>query len=129
MRRANASGCLAALLVGFALGLFRLAVDTPVTLSVAGFEAGYPKGSLLWIVNNTFFQYYSVLILAVSAATLIGVSYLTPPPPPAQLAGLTLDTVTVGDRRESRASWNRWDVINSAVVLTLIVAAYLYFNE
>ena len=128
MRRVNAKGCLAALLVGFALGLFRLTVDTPVTLGVAGFEAGYAEGSLLWIVNNTFFQYYSVLILAVSAATLIGVSYLTAPPPLAQLAGLTLDTITVGDRRESRASWNRWDVINSAVVLALIAGAYLYFN-
>jgi SSS family solute:Na+ symporter len=31
-RRLNAPGCLAALVAGFALGFFRLAVDTPVTL-------------------------------------------------------------------------------------------------
>ena len=32
MRRLTAAGCLAALIIGFALGLIRLAVDTPVTL-------------------------------------------------------------------------------------------------
>jgi SSS family solute:Na+ symporter len=30
-KRLNAKGCLAALLTGFALGVFRLAVDTPVS--------------------------------------------------------------------------------------------------
>ena len=46
-KRLNAKGCLWALMVGFALGAFRLAVDTPVTLKMAGFENGYPEGSLL----------------------------------------------------------------------------------
>ena len=44
---------------------------------MAGFEAGYPEGSFLWIVNNIYFQYYSLLIFLVSAATMIGVSYAT----------------------------------------------------
>src|SRR5690606_4331402 len=61
-RRLNAKGCLAALLVGFAMGLFRLLVDTPVSLGLEGYQAGYPEGSLLWIVNNIYFQYYSLLI-------------------------------------------------------------------
>ena len=70
----------AALIVGFALGMFRLAVDTPVTLRMAGFEAGYPEGSFLWIVNNIYFQYYSLLIFLVSVAVMVGVSYATEPP-------------------------------------------------
>ena len=37
-KRMNAQGCLWALIVGFALGVFRMAVDTPVTLGLAGFE-------------------------------------------------------------------------------------------
>lgn len=32
------------------------------------------------------------------------------------------------ERRVSRASWNQWDVINSAAVMALIVIAYLYFR-
>jgi hypothetical protein len=36
--------------------------------------------------------------------------------------------VTSEQRRESRRSWNHWDVINSGIVVTLIAAAYLYFS-
>jgi len=52
-KRLNAKGCLAALGSGFILGLFRLAIDTPVKL-VPGFQ--YPQGSFLWIMNNIFFN-------------------------------------------------------------------------
>ena len=95
---------------------------------MAGYEAGYPEGSFLWIVNNIYFQYYSVLIFFVSAVTMIGVSYATPAPSAAQIQGLTFATVTPEQRAETRRSWNQWDIINTAVVLTLIVAAYVYFS-
>lgn len=128
MKRLNAQGCLAALVTGFALGVFRLAVDTPVSLRLAGFEQGYPEGSFFWIVNNIYFQYYSLLIFLVSVAVMIGVSYLTSPPDDRQLEGLTYATVTAEHRRESRLSWNHWDVISSGIVLSLILVAYLYFT-
>ena len=128
MKRLNGKGCLAALVSGFLLGMFRLAVDTPVTLRMAGYETGYPIGSFLWIVNNIYFQYYSLLIFVVSAAVLIGVSYLTTPPVDARISGLTYGTVTDDHRRTSRASWDRRDVIGSGAVLFLILLAYLYFN-
>jgi len=128
MKRLNAKGCLAALVTGFFLGAFRLAVDTPVTLKLAGFESGYGVGSFLWVVNNIYFQYYSLLIFVVSSAVLIGVSYASEAPSDAQLAGLTYATVSDDQQRVSRSSWNMWDVVSSGVVLALIVAAYLYFN-
>ena len=127
MKRLNARGCLAALIVGFLLGAFRLAVDTPVSLGLGGFT-GYAPGSFLWIVNNIYFQYYSLFIFVVSVAVLIGVSYLSPAPAAERLSGLTWATVSAEHRRASRGSWNRWDVIHSAVVLALILAAYLYFR-
>lgn len=128
MKRLNGKGCLSALLVGFVLGIFRLAVDTPVSLKLAGFENGYAEGSLLWIVNNTYFQYYSLFIFIVCIAVMIGVSYLTEAPPPEKLRGLTFATVSDEDRRISRSSWNWVDVCGSAFVLIAILIAYLYFN-
>jgi SSS family solute:Na+ symporter len=128
MKRLTAAGCLAALLTGFALGMFRLVIDTPVTLGMAGYQDGYAPGSWLWIVNNMYFQYYGLLIFVVSVAVVIVVSYATPAPNERQIAGLTYATVTGEQRRESRRSWNQWDVINSGVVLLLIAAAYVYFN-
>ena len=127
-RRVNGHGCLAALVVGFLLGLFRLAVDTPVKLGLAGFEAGYPEGSLLWVVNNTFFQYYSIVIFLVCLAVMATVSRLAPPPDDAQLAGLTFSTISAEDRRDSRRSWGRVDLAASGAVLLAIAAAYLYFT-
>jgi SSS family solute:Na+ symporter len=126
-KRLNAQGCLAALLAGFSLGVFRLAVDTPVTLGLAGFEQGYPSGSFLWVINNIYFQYYSVIILVVSCAALVGVSYATAPPPAAQIAGLTRGTLSEADRTELGLTWTRWDVLASAAVLIMIGGAYLYF--
>jgi SSS family solute:Na+ symporter len=64
----------------------------------------------------------------VSVAVLIVVSYATPPPRAHQLTGLTYATVTTEQRRESRRSWNHWDVVNSTMVLLMIAAAYIYFN-
>jgi len=128
MKRLNAKGCLTALVVGFVLGVFRLAVDTPVSLGLAGFEQGYTPGSFLWVVNNIYFQYYSLFIFLVSVAVMVGVSYLTAAPTYGRIEGLTFGTITDEDRRTSRGSWNRWDVINSCLVLVMILAAYLSFR-
>ena len=55
------------------------------------------------------------------------VSYVTAAPSAAQIPGLTFGTVTPEQKRDA-PSWNQWDVINSAVVLALILAAYVYFS-
>lgn len=125
MRRLNAKGCLWSLLVGFGLGLFRLAVDTPPQLDAS---FAYTEGSFLWIVHNVYFQYYSLFIFLVSAGVLVGVSYATEEPDEAQIEGLTYATVTDEQRAHTRSSWTRNDVLASAAVLAAILAAYLYFN-
>ncbi len=80
-KRLNAKGCWWAMVVGFIMGVFRMLVDTPVTMKMAGFEKGYTPGSTLWIVNNINFQYFSILITIVSAVVMVGVSMATSPPP------------------------------------------------
>jgi solute:Na+ symporter, SSS family len=127
-KRLNAAGCLAALVIGFLLGIFRLAVDTPVSLGLEEYKAGYPAGSFLWIVNNIYFQYYSLLIFIVSVIAMVVVSYLTAAPSEEKIRGLTYGTTTAEQRRETRGSWSAADVITSGAVLAAIVAAYLYFS-
>jgi SSS family solute:Na+ symporter len=99
-----------------------------VSLKLAGFEGGYTVGSFLWIVNNIYFQYYSALVFFVSIVVLVGVSYLTEAPVESKITGLTFATVTEEQRRQTRASWTRADVVRSCVVLFVILLAYLYFN-
>ena len=125
-KRLNAKGCLAALIVGFAVGIFRMAVDTPVTLGLL--KNGYAEGSFFWIVNNFYFQYFSVLITLIAMITMVVVSYATREPDYARIKGLTYGNVTPEQKRETRASWNWVDVAGTVAVLLMILGAYIYFN-
>jgi len=124
-KRLNAKGCLATLISGFALGLFRLAIDTPVKL-MDGFT--YTTGSFFWVINNIFFQYYSLFIFIVCVVVMIVVSKLTEEPAYEKINGLTFATTSDEDRQKSRGSWTKLDVLFTALVLVLILAAYLYFT-
>ncbi|MCF8240225.1 MAG: sodium:solute symporter [Melioribacteraceae bacterium] len=125
IKRLNAKGCLAALITGFSLGMIRLVIDTPVKL----FENfTYTEGSLFWIINNIFFQYYSLLITIVCIIVMIAVSYATGEPDYKKIDGLTFGTVSDDQKSESRKSWSLIDIIASALVILLIIAIYIYFS-
>ena len=127
-KRLNWQGCLAAMVVGFALGLFRMLVDTPVTLKLSGFEGGYAPGSFLWVINNIYFQYFSVLITIVSAVVMVAVSYMTTQPDYVRIESLTFGTATEDDRTQTSASWGWQEVLASAFILVCILGAYIYFR-
>ncbi|MBK7107007.1 MAG: sodium/solute symporter [Ignavibacteriae bacterium] len=124
-KRLNGKGAIAALYTGFSLGLFRLAIDTPVKL---GTNFSYTEGSFFWIINNIFFQYYGLLIFLISLAVMIIVSYMTEKPDYEKISGLTFGTITEEHKLETRKSWSAIDVITSALVLVIIIVAYIYFN-
>ncbi len=124
-KRLNAKGCFWAMVIGFIVGIFRMAVDTPITL---GLFKSYPEGSFLWIVNNINFQYFSILITLISAVVMVGVSYAGAIPDYDRIKGLTFSTASEEDRKRTRDSWHWTDVASSLVVLVFILGAYLYFR-
>jgi SSS family solute:Na+ symporter len=127
-KRLNSQGCFWAMVVGFMLGIFRMAVDTPITLGLEQYKNGYPEGSFFWIVNNINFQYFSILITLVSAIVMVVVSYATAKPDYARITGLTFATSSAGDKAATRASWDWREVGASVVVLACIIGAYVYFR-
>jgi SSS family solute:Na+ symporter len=127
-KRLNAKGCLYSMIVGFLVGGFRMAVDTPVTMKLPGFEDGYAHGSFLWVINNINFQYFSVLITVISAVVMVAVSLATEAPEYGRLKGLTFATATDADKALTRESWQKRDVVASCVILACILGAYLYFT-
>jgi solute:Na+ symporter, SSS family len=132
-KRLNAKGCLWAMIIGFIVGLFRMLVDTPVTLAHWGREAngdpiGYTQGSFLWIVNHINFQYFSILITIISAIVMVLVSYMTSKPDYDHIKGLTYGTATAEDTLATRESWHMVDLITSVIVLACIIGAYIYFT-
>jgi len=127
-KRLNSHGCLWAMVVGFVIGIFRMLVDTPVTMKLAGFEQGYHPGSFLWVINNINFQYFSVLITVVSAVVMVAVSYATRAPDYGRIKSLTFATESDDDRSNTRASWDKREVLASAFILACILGAYIYFS-
>jgi SSS family solute:Na+ symporter len=59
---------------------------------------------------------------------VVTVSLMTKPPSLEQIENLTYSTATEAQRKENRESWNKWDVIATAVVLGLVLVMYLYFS-
>ena len=127
-KRLNAQGCFWSMVVGFVLGIFRMLVDTPVSMGFGNLAKGYAPGSFLWVINNINFQYFSIVITLVSAVVMVAVSYLTAAPDYGRITGLTFATATDEDRSRTRASWSARDVAASLVVLAGIAFAYLYFR-
>ena len=128
-KRMNAQGALWAMIVGFALGIFRMLVDTPVTLGLAGFQNGYPAG-----IVPLDRQQHLLPVLQRADHDRVGDRHGG-----GELhdrrAGLRQDPEPdVRDRRPtptatySRASWTWREVAGSGVVLGCILGAYLYFR-
>ncbi len=127
-KRLNAKGCLWAMIIGFTVGLFRMLVDTPITIGFEQYKNGYSEGSFLWIINNINFQYFSILITIISAIVMVVISYITEKPDYSKLTNLTFGTTTAEHRAESSASWDWREVATSIFVLAVIAAGYLYFT-
>ena len=59
---------------------------------------------------------------------MIVVSMLSAKPDEEKIRGLTFATTVAKDRAASRASWNKWDVILSLIVVAIIVSIFIYFS-
>ena len=94
----------------------------------ADLESEFQEGSFLWLVNSVYFQYYSVLILAVCIVSMIVVSFLTRTPDYEKLQGLTFGTTSSEERAESRSSWSWGDVLASVIIILGILGSYIFFS-
>jgi solute:Na+ symporter, SSS family len=64
----------------------------------------------------------------VSAVVMVVVSHVTAEPDYERLKSLTYGTSTDEDRTYTRAGWDWREVAASALILTCILGAYLYFR-
>ena len=66
-------------------------------------------------------------MLVICLALIIVISLCTTAPSPEKIQGLVFGTATPEQKAETRASWNHWDVIHSAIIIGITVAFYWYF--
>jgi len=121
-KRINAKGAFYGLVIGFFLGMGKL------TIEAIHSSSPFTDGSLLAGFAHFNFLYYSGVLLLLSILIIIGVSYTSEAPDEEQIAGLTYGSLSDKDKEEIRASWNKYDVAGTVVVLGLVVGFYLYFS-
>lgn len=119
-KRVNGPGCLTALVVGFLLGMGRLACE--IIDGVAPFHNGY----LHWFATTSY-TFMCIYLTVICALLMFLVSLLTKKPSPEQLEGLTYSTATAEQKAITKASWNWVDVAASVGLIFIIIVIYSYF--
>ncbi len=117
-KRINAKGAYTAMVAGFIIGIIKLTLEL--------FQKDL-SGVLLDFATINFL-YFCIYLFLFSIVVMVTVSLLTPKPGEEQIRGLTFATTVAEDRVASRASWNKWDVILSLIVVLIIVSIFIYFS-
>ncbi len=120
-KRINGKGAVAGLIWGFVLGMTKLCIEALV-------GGGVITSGFLKVIGDYNFLFASGWLFAISGIIVIVVSLRSAPEPAEKIAGLTYGSFTDAERKELRASWNKWDVIASVGVLGLVLALYTYFS-
>lgn len=122
-KRASAKGGMWGLLAGMIIGLTRLGAK--VYYSTAGAAAGDSLFKYLFYdLNWLFFCGWMFLFCLL---VVIVVSYCTETPSQEKIKGLVFGTSSPEQRAETRASWNKWDIIHTCIILAITIAFYWYF--
>ncbi|MDR1052691.1 MAG: sodium:solute symporter [Planctomycetaceae bacterium] len=122
IKRVNVYGCMTGLIGGFLLGMSRLVLE--IAHAIYKFE----PGTILHYFATTSFTFIAIYLTLVCALLIIGVSLLTPKPDYEKLTGLTYSTATDAQKRETRESWTKLDVILTIGLVASILAIYIYFT-
>jgi SSS family solute:Na+ symporter len=121
-KRTSAQGGMWGLIAGMAIGLTRL-----------GAKIYYEnvQGAAQTLFKSVFFDtnwlFFCGWMLLVCIAVVVTVSLLTKAPTAEKIQGLVFGTATPEQKALTRAGWNRWDVIHTAIILSITVAFYIYF--
>lgn len=117
-KRLNGTGAYTAMVAGFVLGLLKLSLEL--------FKNDLTGPLHAFATIN--FLYFCIYLFLFSVVVMVVVSLLTPKPDEDHIRGLTFATTVAEDKAASRASWNKWDVILSLIVLVIIISVFTYFS-
>jgi len=108
------------LVVGFILGMLRLGLKVYYGDTVG-------DGFIYNLIVAPNWLHYEIALFAIIITLMIVVSAFTKPIDPMKIQGLYFGSASPEQRAITRASWNKWDVINSMVIIAIIIAFYAYF--
>ena len=124
-KRATAQGGMWGLIAGLVIGLTRLGAK--IFYSNADVVPGGDGNLFQAIFYDMNWLFFCGWMLVFCLLVVFFVSLCTKAPDPAKIQGLVFGTSTAEQRAATRASWNKWDVIHSIIILGITGAFYYYF--
>jgi SSS family solute:Na+ symporter len=121
-KRATAKGGQWGLLSGIIIGLTRLGAKVYYSNATDAADSWFK--AVFYDFNWLFF---CGVMLVVCCLVVIVVSLMTEAPDQKKIQGLVFGTSTPEQIAATRASWNKWDVIHTVIILSITVAFYIYF--
>jgi len=117
-KKASEKAGLWTLIIGFGFGIFRLFLDV--------IKGSLPVDSFLYDIANINWLHYGEFLFVLCGIIMVLVSKFTKAPT-AEQQEYTIYAASEDYKKETRASWNKWDVIHSVIILGFIIAFYAYF--
>ncbi len=108
------------LVAGFTLGMLRLGLNIYYGDTVA-------DGLIYRTIVAPNWLHYEIALFAIIIALMVTVSFFTKAKDAVAIQGLYFGSATPEQRAVTRGSWNKWDVINSSIIIAFIIAFYIYF--
>ncbi len=108
------------LVVGFVLGMLRLGLN----IFYGDIDS---DGFLFRLIVEPNWLHYEIALFVIVILLMIIVSFFTPAADSSKIQGLYFGSASSEQRAITRASWNKWDVINSVIIISVIIAFYIYF--
>lgn len=86
----------------------------------------YEQSGLLFQIASVNWLHFCVMLFFFCIAVMVLISLGSKPPTIEQLQ-YTYGASSEADKATTRASWNTWDIVHSAVILLIIISFYIYF--
>ena len=80
-----------------------------------------------YLFNEMNVYAFGVWMFLFCIVFAIVVSLVTSKPQDSQIKGLCFGTATAEQKAATRASWNKWDIVHTVIILAFTVAFYIYF--
>lgn len=119
-KRTTPAAGFAGLVVGFVLGMLRLGLNIYYGDTVA-------DGLIYRVIIEPNWLHYEIALFVIVISLMIVVSFFTKAKDAGAIQGLYFGSATAEQRAITRESWNKWDLINSAIIIGFIIAFYIYF--
>ena len=121
-KRINAKGALWGLIVGFVLGMVKLTIQAKYS---AMDPTKIADPAFLAAIGDFNFLYASGALFVMSIAIVVVVSFASEAQDEDAIRGLTYASL---DKKEVRSTVAKFDIVLTAVTLSLVLGMYLYFS-